>query len=137
MAIYYVSSIEEFIKKVKDWELSFPQARMNIRGSVVPKKRGRGVIMQPITEVTITAARRNADAEDGYEIVRFSFDYDVGEHQCRVHTGNTPEIRPLPMDDPPRIYRDRLQLEGFLVERGEWSEATAQKALNSMPARKI
>ncbi len=134
MAIHQVHSIEEFVKTVKDWELPFPQARMNIRGSAVHGKRGRVVIMQPFTEVTITAARRNADAEYGYEIVRFSFDYDVGEHQCRVHTGNTPETRPLPMDDPPRIYRDRLQLEGFLVERGEWSEATARKALNSIPA---
>ena len=115
MAIYYVHSIEEFIKKVKDWGLTFPQARMNVSGSAVHGKRGRVVIMQPLTEVTITVAWRNDDAEGGYEITRFSFDYIVGEHQCRLHTGNTPEIRPLPMDDPPRVYRDRLQLEGFLI----------------------
>jgi hypothetical protein len=134
MAINYVHSIEEFIKTVKDWGLAFPQARMNVRGSAVPQKRGNTFIMRPLTEVIITAARRNEDAEGGYEIVRFSFDYIVGERQCRVHTGNAPELRPLPMDDPPGVYRDRLQLEGFLVEKGEWSEASAQESLNLMPA---
>jgi hypothetical protein len=130
MAVRQVRSIEEFIKTVKDWGLAFPQSRMNIRGSAVHRKRGKSTIMQPFTEVVITSARRNDNAEGGYEIVRFSFDYIVGEHQCRVHTDNAPEIRPLPMDDPPRFYRDRLQLEGFLVEQGEWSE----EALNLMPA---
>jgi hypothetical protein len=133
MALHYVQSIEEFIKTVKDWGLAFPQARMNIRGSAVHEKRGSRVIMQPFTEIVITAARRNDDAEDGYEIVRFSFDYIVGKHQCRVHTGNTPKIQLLTLDDPPRVYRDRLQLEGFLVEEGEWSKATAQQALNIGP----
>ncbi len=134
MAIHQIHSIEEFIETVKSWDLSFPQARLMIQGSAVPEKRGNTFIMRPFTEVTITAARRNENAEDGYEIVRFSFDYIVGEHQCRVHTDNTPEVRPLPMDDPPRVYRDRLQLEGFLVENGEWSEAATQQALNWMPA---
>jgi hypothetical protein len=130
MAINHVHSIEEFIETVKSWNLLFPQARLRIRGSAVPEKRGNTFIMRPFTEIVITSARRNEDAEGGYEIVRFSFDYIVGERQCRVHTGNAPEIRPLPMDDPPRFYRDRLQLEGFLVEQGEWSE----ESLNLMPA---
>ena len=105
---------------------------MNIRGSAVHGRRGKSVIMQPLTEVIITAARRSENAEEGYEIVRFSFDYIVGENQCRIHTGNTSEIRPMTLDDPPRVYRDRLQLEGFLVEKGEWSEETAKTSL--MPA---
>ncbi len=133
MATHQVHSIEEFIKIVKSWRLSLPLVRFRIQGSAVSERRGATVIVQPVTEVTITAARRNDASEEGYEIVRFSFDYVVGENHCRVYTNAQPKIQVLPTDNPPRAYRDRLQLEGFLVEQGEWSKTSAQQALNLEP----
>jgi hypothetical protein len=127
-----MTSINEFVEALRTWEN--PPVRMMQRGGVVPERRGQGWVMVPLVSATITAARRNDQAPDGYDLLRFAFDYQMGTRVYYVRTSAGRERRPPPGPDPWRLCWNRLELEGYFIEDGEWTPEEIEQALKPVVA---